>query len=192
MRIGYAKGMLAAIFGLIISANCAGAQPRFFDEVRFGVYQHDTGLIGTQKETGIDFAFEGLSRPIILLNLIGSPRLVLGGVVNSLGKTDQLYFGFSKQWDFVHSVFAPDDAFFLEGVVGGVWHDGKNDVRGTALEADWKSHGSHFLFRTGMDLGYRFNRTWSLAVSFNHISNAGLANPNEGMNDIGLRLGMKL
>ena len=31
-----------------------------------------------------------------------------------------------------------------------------------------------------------------MTLNFNHISNAGLAEPNEGMNDIGLTVNMKL
>ena len=173
---------------------CFGsAQARtFFDEVRFGAYQHDTGLIGTQKEEGADFALELLSRPVTALSLIGSPRIVFGGALNTAGQTSQIYLGVDKQLDFARSVFGKNDAFFVEGTFGGDWQNGKLDVRNTPAEARWKSHGSAFLFRSGLALGYQFNETWSMAVNFNHISNANLATPNEGMNDLGLLIGMKL
>ena len=180
----------ALLAGLILLLpGHALAQWKIVDEVRLGVYQHDTPLVGTHRESGADFGFEALSSPIWNQS---APRFVLGGLVNTNGQTDQIYAGFAGAWDFVHRIFSQDDAFFLEGMVGGAWHDGKLDVRGTPLAQHWKSHGSRFLFHTGFDIGYRFNPKWSLALTFFHISNANLAQPNQGMNDIGLRVGMRL
>lgn len=186
------KLYLLAVAGSLCCAAPAAAAMGPFDEVRLGVYQHDTGLVGTQKEHGIDTQLEILTRPLIPLSLIGSPRIAIGGVVNSAGYTDQIFAGFDGQWSFVRNVFGQGDAFYVEGFLGGCWHDGKTNVIGTPEEKDWKSHGGHFLFRTGFDVGYRFSQRWALGVSFYHISNANIVKPNEGMNDIGLRLGMKL
>lgn len=183
---------LLSIAGFLFCAIPAGAIASPFDEIRLGVYQHDTGLVGTQKEHGIDTQLEILTRPLIPLRLIGAPRIAIGGVVNSAGYTDQIFAGLDAQWNFVHNVFGAGDSLYVEGFLGGCWHDGKTDVIGTPEEQDWKSHGGHFLFRTGVDFGYRFSPRWALGVSFYHISNASLAKPNEGMNDIGLRLGMRL
>jgi lipid A 3-O-deacylase len=196
-RVGPMTHIDRALAGLAITAllallagRAAAAEP-LVSEVRFGVYEHDTGLIAQHVEKGADFALELLSQPLDTLALIGSPRLVVGGALNSAGRTDQIYVGLTKQWEFVHAVFHPADAFFLEGTFGGDWNDGKKDVSGTPEAASWKSHGSHLLFRTGADFGYRIG-DWSLALSFNHISNAGLARKNDGINDLGLRLGMRL
>ena len=180
----------AATFAAALCVS-VGAGSALGGEVRFGLYQHDTGIVGTHKEAGIDYVGEVLSEPLDFLSLIGSPRFMFGGALNSAGKTDQVYAGLTKEWDFVHSVFARQDAFFLEGTIGGDWNDGKRDVLGTPAQASWKSHGSHYLFRIGTDFGYRFNRKWTMAASFFHISNAGLADRNEGMNEIGLRVGME-
>jgi len=174
---------------VILVPGSALAQGKIVEEVRFGVYQHDTPIVGTHRESGADFGFEALSPPLWSNS---APRFVLGGIVNTAGKTDQIYAGFAGIWDFAHHIFSADDAFFLEGMVGGAWHDGKLDVRGTPLAQDWKSHGSRFLFHTGFDVGYRFNPTWSIALTFFHISNANFTQPNQGMNDVGLRLGMRI
>jgi lipid A 3-O-deacylase len=186
----YCWGVAVAAACLLSSAAYAGGSP--INELRLGIYQHDTGIIGTHKEEGADFALEALTRPVTALWLIGSPRIVFGGAYNTAGQTSQIYLGIDKQLDFLHNTFSSSDAFFIEGTIGGVWQDGKHDVVGTPLEARWKSHGGSFLFRPGLALGYRFNQTWSIAASLNHISNAGLGNPNEGMNDLGLLIGMKL
>jgi lipid A 3-O-deacylase len=176
---------------LLPRAALADSSP-WADEVRFGVYQHDSGWIGTHKENGTDFALEVLSRPVTALWLIGTPRLVLGGALNTAGKTSQVYVAIDKQLDLFKQVFSREDAVFVEGTIGGVWHNGKLNVSNNpSLDAHWKSHGSRFLFRPGLAVGYRFNERWSLAASLNHISNANLAKPNQGMNDIGLLLGMR-
>jgi lipid A 3-O-deacylase len=173
-----------------ISAKVADASDGFFNEVRLGLYDHDTGVVGSSKESGADFGLEIVSRPLITLSF-ASPMIVAGVVVNTAGQTNQLYLGLADQWEFAHSAFAPDDAFYLEGTIGADWHDGKIDVRGTPLEPKWKSHGSRVVIRTGVDLGYRIDSTWSVALSFNHISNGDLADANEGMNDLGVRVGMR-
>jgi hypothetical protein len=184
--------ILGAIAFLPLLSSSALARQPFIDEVRLGFFQHDSAIIGTRKEKGIDFAFEILSEPLVRSRLLGLPRIVLGGALNSAGQTDQIYLGVDGQWTLARAIFSRRDAVYFEATTGGGWNDGKIDAVGTPLEATWKSHGSHFLIRSGASLGYRFNTRWSLAFAFNHISNAGLAHRNEGMNDLGLLLGLKL
>ncbi|HVZ99869.1 MAG TPA: acyloxyacyl hydrolase [Caulobacterales bacterium] len=182
----------AAAFG---AALCGAGQARAegpVDEVRFAVLDHDTGLVGNSKEGGFDIGVEVLSHPLSGLDIVRNPRLAIGGVFNSEHYTNQLYVGLVQQWDFAPRVFNDHDAFFLEGAVGVAYHDGKRDVRGTPEENNWKSHGSAWAFRTGWGVGYRFDERWSLQFSFHHMSNADLAPPNEGTNDVGLRLGVRL
>lgn len=195
MRECFFSGTAAGAFMVLttfVVPESADARVRLLDELRFGVFQHDTNLIGHQKETGVDFALELLSGPLVRSRLLGSPRLVIGGAVNSAGQTNQAYIGLVGRYDLYHDLFVPRDTFFVEGTVGGDWNDGKLNVLNTPLAEDWKSHGSHVLFRIGVGAGYRLNRTWSVAISFNHISNAGLAYPNEGMNDLGLLVGIRV
>lgn len=191
MRIRHAVA-IAALSCLTLWTDNACARQHLLDEIRLGVFQHDTGIIGSRKERGTDFALEVLTGPLIKFRLLGSPGLVLGGAVNSAGQTDQAYLGIVGQWTLARSLFSRRDAFYFEATIGGAWNDGKIDVIGTPLEANWKSHGSHYLIRSGAALGYRFNTRWSMALSINHISNAGLAHRNEGMNDVGIVLGMKI
>jgi lipid A 3-O-deacylase len=164
----------------------------FLDEVKAGVYEHDASVFGHQKETGADIGAEFLFTSPSFLSLIGSPRPMVGGLVNTSGQTDQAYGGLTWTWDFVHSVLRTGDAFYVEGSLGGGWNDGKINVNGNTPEAEKrKSLGSNVLFREDVDLGYRITSTYSIAVSYNHISNADLGVRNEGLNDIGVRLGVK-
>jgi hypothetical protein len=180
-----------AVSCVMFFSNDANARG-LLDEVRFGVFDHDSGIIGSHKEDGVDYALEVLTGPLIKTRLLGAPRLVLGGAINSAGQTDQAYLGIDGQWTLARALFSRRDAIYFEATIGGGWNDGKIDVIGTPLEADWKSHGSHFLIRSGASLGYRFGTRWAMAFAFNHISNSGLAHKNEGMNDIGLLLGFKI
>jgi hypothetical protein len=182
-------GAIAVALLLSVPSHASG----FVDEIRLGIYQHDTGIIGKHKEEGADFALEGLTRPIQPLWFIGTPRIVYGGAWNTAGQTSQIYIGIDKQLDFLHGTFISGDSFFIEGTIGGVWHSGKHDLPDNSpAAARWKSHGGSFLFRPGLALGYRFNEHWSVAASLNHISNANLGSRNEGSNNLGILIGWKL
>ena len=56
---------------------------------------------------------------------------------------------------------------------------------------DRKAFGSRVLFHIPVELGYRFDQHNSLSVYFEHMSNAGLASSNEGMDFLGMRYGYK-
>lgn len=187
------NGSLVALTAVAMAcgAGQAHAEGGFIDEVRVGVLEHDTDIVGNQKEDGIDIGFEILTHRIDALEPVGNPQFVFGGLVNSEGYTNQVYAGLQSRWEFSQGVFNANDAFFLEGMAAIAWQDGKDDVTGTPEEAEWKSHGMAWGFRTGFGVGYRFNEDWTLALSFAHFSNADLADPNEGANDIGLRLGWR-
>src|SRR5262245_8564995 len=182
----------AALLPTAFCAEAASAQDTGVDEIRFGVYDHDTDLFGHKKESGVDLVLEALSTRIAALRFIGSPRFLIGVNINTAGQTNQVYIGLIRSWDLFHAVLKTDDAIFLEGTLGGGLNDGKLDVLGKPEGQRWKSHGSHLLFREAVGVGYRFNPKWSMALNLSHISNAGLAEPNEGLNNVGLTLNMKL
>ncbi|HLY54472.1 MAG TPA: acyloxyacyl hydrolase [Stellaceae bacterium] len=169
-------------------ATAAEADGGIFDEGRLGVYEHDASVFGHQKESGADIGVEVLFKPF---NFLWEPRLAIGGLVNTDGETDQAYVGLTWTWDFVHGVFTSDDGLYAEATLGGGWNNGLINVTDPVLSQERKSLGSNVLFREDVDLGYRFNPVWSIAVSYNHISNADLGVRNEGLNDIGVRVGMK-
>lgn len=192
------KQLTALLAGATIVAAACGAgearadEFRFVDEVRLGVLEHDTGLGGGEtKEGGFDVGVELVTSPIDQLSLIGSPRAVFGLQVNSDGYTNMAYAGFLAQKTVADGVLSADDAVYIEGTVGVAYHDGAIDVRLRPENAEWKSHGTYWLFRTGFGLGYRFNERYSVTATFAHISNANIEQPNQGSNDVGLRFGMR-
>jgi lipid A 3-O-deacylase len=186
MRVAAAISL--AVAGAALYAKPAHAAIGPIDEVRVGVYDHDVSFLGHGKESGADLGAEILFIP---LPFLWNPRPVIGGLANTDGETSQAYIGLTWTWDFAANVFTSDDGFYVEGTLGGGWNDGKLNVTDPIESQKRKSLGSHFLFREDADLGYRFNAVWSLALSYNHISNADLADRNEGLNNVGIRLGMK-
>jgi lipid A 3-O-deacylase len=162
-------------------------------EFKIGAFDHDAPLGGHQKETGADVGGEILFQPVDFLDFIGigSPRPILGGLVNSAGQTNQVYTGLTFTFDFAADVLRDGDGFFAEATVGGGLNDGKINVTDPVKSQEEKSLGSNVLFREDLDIGYRVTQRVSIAFSYNHISDADLAQRNEGLNDVGVRLGIK-
>jgi lipid A 3-O-deacylase len=181
-------GIAAAVIAIPATAL---ADDVAFDEIRLGMYKHDVSILGHQKEKGEDVGVEILFTSPAVLEKIASPRPIIGGLVNTAGQTDQLYTGLTWTWDFLQDVLTGGDGFYLEGTLGFGLHNGSLSVSEPADSQQDKSLGSRVLFREDVDIGYRFTPRWSLAISYNHISNANLANRNEGLNDFGVRVGFK-
>lgn len=72
------------------------------------------------------------------------------------------------------------EGFFAEMEVLALGHAGK-------IEGD----DSNIDFLTGVGVGYQFNSHWEALVRFEHISNAGLAAPNSGVNALRLGVGYR-
>ena len=64
-----------------------------------------------------------------------------------------------------------------------------NDTHLDKSSPHHKDLGSHLLFRESASLGWVFDDHNSLSIMLDHISNAGLAKYNGGMETIGLRYG---
>ena len=181
----------ALLSGVALSAGIAGgamAQTRVVDEVLFGGFQHDTNFLASQREHGADVNLEVRFVSPDFLKFVWSPRLFIGGLVNTEGSTSQGYFGFGWDMTLSRALFRPDDSIFFRLDLGGSVNDEKT-INGDRTH---KALGSHILFRESVDFGYHWTPTWSTMISFNHISNASLAKHNQGMNDLGLRFGFKL
>ena len=69
--------------------------------------------------------------------------------------------------------------------VGGAANTGKLET----LRLDRKELGSRVLFYLAAELGYRINQRHSLAVRLDHMSNASIADNNEGLDTVGVVYG---
>ncbi|MCB2146259.1 MAG: acyloxyacyl hydrolase [Deltaproteobacteria bacterium] len=150
--------------------------------LRVGLAAHDVDGLwsGESRENGPDLCAEVIfNRPLFhLLSATAYPNT--GASLNTRGNTSKIYGGFLLQWE-------PDSAFFFSTGVGLALHDGRRDTD----SADRKSLGSRVLFRVPIEIGYAVNRHHRIILAFDHISNAYLASPNEGMDTLGLLYGYR-
>lgn len=177
-----AAGAFCAALGMPaeVAEAAEDGRPGFLSEVRVGVFDHDNGPFSSTEEEGIDANLEILFVPPDFLQAIGSPRPHIGLTVNSSGDTSQAYIGLSWEWEFWRGTFA--DVSF-----GGAVHDGKTETRDTSR----KELGCRALFRGSVELGYRFFERHGVSLFLDHISNAGLCDENEGLDNLGLRYGYR-
>ena len=101
-----------------------------------------------------------------------------GMSLNSQGDTSKAYGGIL--WEFLL-----DNGIFFNSGVGLAVHNGQTE----SDDANKKQLGSRVLFRIPIEIGFTISQRHRISILFDHISNAYLADPNEGMDTIGLRYG---
>ncbi|UCG07106.1 MAG: acyloxyacyl hydrolase, partial [Desulfobacterales bacterium] len=72
---------------------------------------------------------------------------------------------------------------FIDIGLGLAAHDGKLETS----DDDKKELGSRILFRIPVEIGLLFREHHGVSIMFDHVSNAYLADPNDGLDTIGLR-----
>ena len=154
----------------------------FIQEARIGVLAHDVpGLwsgwtIETRKP---DLNAELLLSPSVGF-LGGMIRPAVGGTVNFSGGTSKAYA--DARWEYQTGL----GVYFGLGI-GAAVHNGY--LGPTSL--DHKAMGSRVLFHFPAEIGYRFAGGQTLSVYFEHISNGYTRRSNEGLDDLGVRFGVK-
>lgn len=172
------SGTLLAVAAACIIGCSAATADDGVSEVRLGLLDHDAGIVSNHKENGADVNAEILFVSPDFLAGFWAPRPELGIKLNTAAYTDQVYGGLTWSYDVT-------DALFGDFSFGPSYHDGnlnKSDRHRKAL-------GSPVLFREALSAGWRFDPSNSVSTMLDHISNAGLARYNGGMEDIGIRYG---
>ncbi|MBS7812821.1 acyloxyacyl hydrolase [Roseococcus pinisoli] len=167
----------------------------WLSELRGGLTWHDPSFLNG-RESGLDINGEllfvtpvprswgeGLSPG---WRWLATPRPHLGFTANTSGNTSSGYFGLTWSVPIARDVFRRGDAIRFDFFGGGAVHDG---LRYSHV-ADRKSLGSSLLFRVGGEIGYQFTPRYSVSLFLDHMSNAGLARENQGLNTLGLRFGV--
>jgi lipid A 3-O-deacylase len=186
---------------LLASAIFVVSDPAAFadgliDEVKVGVLAYDVGFVGPSIDPGAAINGEVLFRSIQWfidrqnlrwLNDLLAPRPTIGTTINTAGDMNFYYAGLTWNADLFGDVFRPDDGIFADFGFGGAIQDGHvgSEIPGEI------SFGSRALFHLSGELGYRFDPQISIALYYEHFSNADLAEPNPGVNNIGLRFGYR-
>ena len=192
---------VAAGWFLLLSGGAATAEPvygartgGYVSEVRLGVLAHDVAFAGG-KETGADLNGEilfvspfpdGLGSDLPRwLQWMAHPRPHLGADINTSGATNQLYAGLTWTAVLARELIRPDDGLEFNYFFGPALNDGLANSRRPGR----KSLGSNVLFHLGVELAYRLTETTSVGIIYEHSSNAHLATRNQGLNNIGMRVG---
>jgi lipid A 3-O-deacylase len=199
MAAAFAGRWLAVAVVAVLAGLCptpCQAQNITYTEVKLGVWDHDTTLLGG-REKGADINPELILESPITADMIAGapgwlywtlqPRPTIGAAFNTDGLTDQYYLGATWSWMLASNIINPGDGI----VLGYFFGPGFNDGQLHNGDATRKALGSHILFREALDLGYQINATWEISTYIDHISNGGLAKENQSINDIGLRLGYR-
>jgi lipid A 3-O-deacylase len=176
------KMTAAAVGALVAMSMPALAGDKLVDEVRLGVYDHNSKSFGTRHETSNpDINAEALFTSPTWLSWAFAPRPIVGANINTGGGTSIGYAGLAWTWDFTHSLF-------LEGSFGGAIHNG-NTSGPTGSMRDRNNYGCRVMFHESASLGYRFDENVSLMLTVDHMSNASMCDVNPGLTDAGVRLG---
>ena len=168
-------------------------QPYVFepvDEIRLGAFAHNWIH---DENAPVDVSVEALSSPLAFPGynsswVVGNPwvswffdpRLNVGGMINTGGKTSYAFGGFTWRIPIYGK-------FFFEGELGGAvnnapdWHEpGRVDM------------GCAVTFRESGGFGYQFNEHFDLIASIEHVSHASFCTHiNPGLTQVGARIGYK-
>ena len=160
-------------------ADDDNAKQPLISEVRTGLLVHDVSGFwsGSHEESGVDFNFELYFRAFDRKLLDGIVRPSIGASINNQGDTSHYYT------DLIWEKRLDNGLFFGIGL-GVAWHDGEKEV---PFDQDRKQLGSRFQFHVPIDVGFTIQGRHRLALSFQHLSNAGLYDENEGLDTLGLR-----
>ena len=180
--------MNSIFIALVIVFAPGAAHAGALDEARLGVLAQGWGGPGAHREQGAAINLEALFKSPEFLSAIGGPRPVLGATVATDPEaTNQIYAGLDWTIDF-------GDRFFVSGLVGGAIHDGEtkfDPLTDGPRIGDTVFYGCRALFRLSADLGYRLTERVSVSAHIAHISNAGLCQVNEGLDQTGIRIGYR-
>ena len=187
------RALTAAVLGCILmgSAPAGAADPdprlpgtgieRWVHELRLGVMAHDVDALwsGQHKERGVDYGMELVFAPRVQA-FSGVIRPNVGFDWHNRGDTSKAYGGVIWHW-------TNDRRLSFELGLGAAVHTGERETR----DPDRKQLGSKLLFRIPIELGWRVAERQRVSLFFEHVSNAWLADENEGMDLLGMRWGFR-
>jgi lipid A 3-O-deacylase len=169
--------MIKALTGLALCAASPAFAQSVVYELRGGVLAHDVPIVGAgHYEDGVSLNAEVAFTPSLGL-FGGAIRPVLGGTFTTNQGTSWAYL--DARWEWAGPLF-----FFGIGV-------GPSIHTGDSLYYSYpqnKGLGSRVLFHVPLEVGLQFTPENRISVYYEHESNAFLAYPNPGLDNIGLRL----
>ena len=173
--------LLSAVISGTLLPTTTGSAGSIIHEMRVGILYHDLGVwSGTSHEDGIDYNGELIFSPSWSI-LGGEIRPIAGFSINDSGDTSKIYGGGVFEYIWKNGVF-------LDLGLGLTIHNGETDDEEVT---DKNLLGSPILFRISIEPGYTFMDHHRVSLMFDHVSNGYLADPNEGLDTLGLRYGYR-
>ncbi|MHA7871716.1 MAG: acyloxyacyl hydrolase [Hyphococcus sp.] len=181
--------ILFALLMLFCAWGPAPAQADIVDEARIGATAQSVGGWAPDLEQGVGVNLELLFESPEFLSVLGAPRPVIGAnIATDSDATSQVYAGLEWKARFAQR-------FFAAGMVGGAIHNGETDPFDPVADASRATNtlflGCRALFRLSADIGYEVTERVSASVHWSHISNANLCDENEGLDNLGMRIGYR-
>ena len=162
------------------------------DEIRIGISAHDVDYaalpfrFSDYKLNQIeDLTFDVLftSPDIDVFRWIGSPRPDLGATINLDGQDSLLHLGLT--WHL--PVF--DTPFYLEGTFGAAANNGY--LTGSPDPTRFANFGCRVNFYERYGIGANLSENVTATVTYEHTSNNGWCQENQGLSNFGVRMGWK-
>lgn len=163
-----------------LSTGTAVASDSVVSEVRVGVLAHDPGYFGNAKEGGTSVNAEVYFQDLKWIEGKWQVRPSVGVTVNTQGDTSFAYANLNVSREVSETVF-------VEAGVGVAVHNGELK----SSDPERKELGSRALFHLSASVGVALSERVTLSAYVDHISNGNLAHPNEGMETVGIRLGVR-
>jgi hypothetical protein len=175
------QAVLLSFFCMLLApGKPALAQSNWIYEVRGGVLAHDVPIVAAgHYESGVSINAELAFAPSFVL-LGGSIRPVLGGTFTTNQGTGWAYLDARWEWTI--------DRFFFGLGVGPAIQTGSELYQSSPGH---KALGSRVLFHVPVTIGFQVTPQIRVEAYYEHVSNAFLASPNPGMDNIGGRLAFR-
>jgi opacity protein-like surface antigen len=191
------KRILAASAAALMAAGLATAAQA--QEAWIGAYAHDVKGIGLAKgglETGADIQLGYKTAPIQALHVIFSPSFYVLGSANTSSGTNFAGVGLGwrinlgRRWYFDPGLgFVGQDGYIRTPPANAPGLSLEEEQRRAYLYYHRIQFGSRVVFEPEFALGYRITDRWAAELSYVHLSQAHIfGNPNQGMDDVGVRL----
>jgi len=161
------------------------------DEIRVGLHAHDVSYIlfpppweyklNQIEDISFDVLFK--SPDLEAFRWIGSPRPDLGVTLNTDGQDSLLHLSLTWQLP----IF--DTPLYLEGAFGGAVHNGY--LTGSPDDTRHANFGCRLNFYERYGVGAHVSENVTATLTYEHTSNNGWCEKNQGLSNVGLRLGWK-
>ena len=160
------------------------------DELRIGLHAHDVHhaalpfsvnqwRLNQIEDISFDLLFT--SPDLDVFRWMGSPRPEVGATLNLGGKDSMAHLGLTWQLPIFET------PVYLEGTFGAAIHDGAL----TGAAPGRKNFGCQVNFYERFGVGMHVSDNVTATLTYEHTSNNGWCQANDGLSNFGLRLGWK-